>query len=160
MRSSETSLESDFWRGLSKPLNSARPYSVWRGISVECLLWRFGATSLRHVHCIFVKVFVTIHGKNWYCYHWTSFVNPISPIVKTICESFLRAWSTTHLYSIVWRLINSEFNKWNSAFYFFVEKSIVIPKRSSMGCHLFCWERFSSISCFGDNLCIVAHLDL
>ena len=38
----------------------------------------------------------------------------------------------------------------------FIKKSYVIPReRSNMGFYLFCWERFSSISCFWDNLCIV-----
>ena len=102
-----------------------------------------------------------IYGNNWYCYHWTSSVNPISPIVKTLCEAFLRAWSTTDLYSIIWRLSDSEFDKFNSSFYFFIKKSIVIPReRPDMGCYLFWWERFSYISCFWDNLCIVTHLDL
>ena len=44
-----------------------------------------------------------------YFYRWISSVNPISPIVKTLCEAFLRAWSTTVLNSIIWRLIDCEF---------------------------------------------------
>ena len=104
---------------------------------------------------------MTIYGNIWYCYHWTSSVNPISPIVKSLCEVFLRAWSTTNLYSNVWWLIHSEFDKLNSSFNFYIKKSIVIPReRSDMGCYLFRWERFSSISCFWDNLCIVTHFDL
>ena len=55
---------------------------------VVWLLRRFGVTSLRHVHCLFVWVFVTIKGNNLYFYHWTSSINPISPIVKTLCEAF------------------------------------------------------------------------
>ena len=76
-------------------------------------------------------------------------------------KTFLRAWSITNLYSNVWRLIESEFDNLDSLFYFFIKKSIVIPReRSNMGCYLFCWERFNSISCSWDNLCIVTHLDL
>jgi hypothetical protein len=121
---------------------------------VVCLLWRFEVTSIRHVHCLFFKVFVTIYGNCWYCYQWTSYVNPISPIVKTLCEAFfLRAWSTTDLYSIVWRLSDPEFDKLNFSFYFFIKMSIVIPReRSHMGCYLFCWERFSSISCLEQSV--------
>ena len=73
-----------FRRGLSKPLNNARPHSLWSNVLVVCLLCRFGATSLRHVHCLFVWVFATIYGNDWYCYHWTSFVNPISTIARTV----------------------------------------------------------------------------
>ena len=70
----------------------------------------FRGHMLRHDHCLYdVWVCVTIYGNNWYCYHWTSYVNPISPIVKTLCEAFLRPWHTTNLYSNVWRLIDSEF---------------------------------------------------
>ena len=44
----------------------------------------------------------------WYFYHWISSINPISPIVKTLCKAFLRAWSTLVLNSIIWRLIDYE----------------------------------------------------
>ena len=71
---------------------------------------------------------MTIYGNNWYCYHWTSSINPISPIVETLCEAFLRAWSTRDLYSNVWRLRDSEFDKLNSSFYFSNKQSIVIPR--------------------------------
>ena len=54
-----------FLRGISKPLNFPRPHPVWRSVFVVCLLWRFWATTLRHVHCLFVWVFVTIYGNNW-----------------------------------------------------------------------------------------------
>ena len=92
---------------------------------------------------------MTIYGNGWNCYHWTSSVNPISPIVKRFLKPFLRAWSTTDLYSNVCRLSDSEFDKLNSLFYFFIKQSIAIPrKRSYMACYLFCWERFSSISCY------------
>jgi len=74
-----------------------------------CLLCRFGATLLRHIHCLYVWVFVTIYGSNWYCYHRTSSVNPISPTVKTLYGAFLCAWRTTNIYSNVWRLIDSDF---------------------------------------------------
>jgi hypothetical protein len=98
--------------------------------------------------CIYGRVFVTIYGNNSYCYYWSPSVIAISPIGKTLCEAFLRTWSTTDLYSNVWRLMDSEFDKLKlSSFYFFIKKSIVIPRKLlDMGCHLFCWERFNSIS--------------
>ena len=99
-----------FWRRLSKPVDNARPHSEWRRILVVCPLWRFGAASLRHVHYLFVWVFVTIYGTNLYCYHWTSSVNPISSIVKTLCEAFYFT-CMKHIKSLfeVCRLIDSEF---------------------------------------------------
>ena len=51
-----------FWRGLGKPLNRA--------------------TSLSHVPCLLVWVFVTIYGNIWYFYHLTSSVNLNTPIVR------------------------------------------------------------------------------
>ena len=45
----------------------------------------------------------------WYLYRWIPSINPSSPIVKTLCEAFLRALSTSVLKSIIWRLIDYEF---------------------------------------------------
>ena len=59
-------------------------------------------------------------------------------LLKRFVKPFVRAWITKNLYSNVWRLIDSEFDKLNSSFYVFIKKSIVNPReRSGMGCHLF-----------------------
>ena len=149
------------WRGLSEPLDNARPHSERRSVSVVCLLWRFGATSWRHAQCLFVWVFVTIYGNNWYCYQWTSFVNPISLFVKTLCEAFLRAWSTTDLYSNVWKLIDSEFDTLNYLFYFYIQKNLLWSRGNDQTWVVtYFVEKDSVLSHDWDNLCIVTHLDV
>ena len=111
-----------------------------------CLLWRFGTTSSRNVHYLYVWIFTTIYGNNyWYCYHGTSFASLINRILTRFVKRVKCASSTSVPYSNVWRLLDSEF--W--ILYLFIKKSIVIPRgRSGMGCYLFYWERFSSISWF------------
>ena len=70
---------------------------------------------------------------------------------------FLRAWSTTDLSSNVWRLREFEFDKLNSSFYFFINKSIVIPReRSYMGCYLFCWKIYSVPSHVFGTICVLS----
>jgi len=82
---------------------------------VVCLLRCFGDISLRHVHCLFVWVFVTIYGNNRYLYLWTSYVNLNTAIVIRFVNHLLRA---SNLYSNVWRLIDYEIDKLNSLYYF------------------------------------------
>ena len=68
---------------------------------------------------------MTIYGNNLYCYHWTSYVTRMSPIVKTLCEAFFACMKhNIPLYE--WRLSDSEFDKSKSSFYSFIKKSIVI----------------------------------
>jgi hypothetical protein len=117
---------------------------------------RFGGMFFRAIrghivktfHCLFVWVFENIYGNNWYCYHWTSSVNPISSIVKTLCEAFFAC--IKHIRSLLQcKETYSKCDKINYLFYFLIKKSIVIPKvRPDMGCYLLCWERVSSTSYF------------
>jgi hypothetical protein len=124
--------------------------SIWRSVWWYVFCGVSGPHRLdMHVFCLSVWVFVTIYGNGWYFYHWISFVNLNTPIGERFVKRLIRTWSTSDLYSNSWRLIDSEIDILNSYFYLFIKKSIIIPRgRTDMGCYLFFWVRFSSISCF------------
>jgi hypothetical protein len=90
---------------------------------VVCLLWHFGATSLRHVPYLFVWVFVTIYGNSWYFHNVIPSVNLITPIVKCFVKRLNLAPSMLYIYSI-WRLVDSEFDKLNCVSYCFIRSLV------------------------------------
>jgi len=124
---------------------------------VVCLLWRCGVTSLRHFQCVFALVFATDYENSWYLYRWTFCVSLITSIVQRLENRLNHVSSTRYLYSNVWRLVDSEFDKLNSLFFFFIKKPLVIPGGlSNMSCYLICLRKIQFYLMSFGTICVLS----